>query len=962
MMYRNRRSKLLALLITTISLAGLFSTTGPSSPAGALPTGFVSSIVIRNLMMPVNFEFAPDGRIFVAERAGLIKVFDSIDDPKPDIFADLRGRVFTNDGRALLGLALDPRWSTKPFVYVLYAMDGPIGSTPPVYSGAATDNCPTTGGPNECVIGARLSRLSAATNTAGPEDVLVEDWCQQFTTHSIGDLVFDSDGALYASSGDGAFAGQPDYGQRGVHPNVCGDPPSAKGTVLTLPGAEGGALRSQDLRTSGDPTGLNGAIIRINPDTGAGLPDNPLAGSNSANERRVVSYGHRNPWRLAIRPGTKELWIGEVGWNTWEEINRIPTLPSTRPLNFGWPCYEGTSRGYDIGAKVCEDLYQEGAAAVVNPYFQYQQNQPVFKGDTCITTASSVSAMAFYQTGPFPNDYDGAMFFGDYSRRCVFVMRVGDNGVPDPTRISLFHAGEEITDLEVGPTGTLYMLDMFGPNGGNIIRVTYPGNELAPVAVLNATPTSGGTPLPVQFSATGSIPVNPSDRLTFTWDLDGDGAFDDATGAQPTWTYTTDSTTTARLKATDQLGRADIASTQIVAGTLPVPAISTPAPTLTWKVGDELSFTGSATVNTVPLPASALTWDFVLHHCETPTECHQHPLGGFSGVSSGMIVGPDHEYPAYLELQLTATATSGLSATTSVIVAPKTVAVTLESQPPGLRATISGRTGATPFTQTEIMGSSHTIDVTTPQVLAGQQWAFTAWSDLGSRAHDITLGTEPATYRATFTESSGPVPVAAYGFEETSGTTAVDASGSGHNGTVSGPSRTTTGRFGRALTFDGINDSVRVAHNLALSGHAAFTIEAWVRPSIATGVRAVVVKERSANIAYGLYQRGITNRPSSIARTSALNRATGSIAVPADVWTHLATTWDGTQLRIYVNGIERGSMATTGLIGLGNGPLRIGGSSFATEWFKGAIDEVRVYAQAISAEQILTDLNTPVLR
>ena len=125
------RRVLAGLLVIAGVLAAMTSAIGPVSPAGALPTGFQTSMVIRNLMMPVNFEFAPDGRVFVAERAGVIKVFDSLDDPTPDIFADLRDRVFTNDGRGLLGLALDPRWATKPYVYVLYAMDGPIGSAPP---------------------------------------------------------------------------------------------------------------------------------------------------------------------------------------------------------------------------------------------------------------------------------------------------------------------------------------------------------------------------------------------------------------------------------------------------------------------------------------------------------------------------------------------------------------------------------------------------------------------------------------------------------------------------------------------------------------------------------------------------------------------------------------------------------------------------------------------------------------
>jgi glucose/arabinose dehydrogenase len=146
--------------------------------------------------------------------------------------------------------------------------------------------------------------------------VLVHDWCQQYPSHSIGSLFFGADGALYASGGDGASFTFVDWGQDGNPRNPCGDPPGGVGATLTPPTAEGGALRSQDVRTTSDPTTLDGTIIRIDPNTGAGLLDNPFALSSDPNARRIVAYGLRNPFRFSIRPGTSDVWVGDVGYDT----------------------------------------------------------------------------------------------------------------------------------------------------------------------------------------------------------------------------------------------------------------------------------------------------------------------------------------------------------------------------------------------------------------------------------------------------------------------------------------------------------------------------------------------------------------------------------------------------------------------------------------------------------------------
>jgi glucose/arabinose dehydrogenase len=166
--------------------------------------------------------------------------------------------------------------------------------------------------------------------------VLINDWCQQYPSHSIGSLGFGADGRLYVSGGDGASFNFTDYGQDGNPLNPCGDPPLGVGGTLTPPTAEGGALRSQDLATTSDPTSLDGAILRLDPDTGVAAGDNPLASSSDPNTQRIIAYGLRNPSRFTIRPGTSEVWLGDVGWNTWEEIHRVAD-PFGTVENFGGP-------------------------------------------------------------------------------------------------------------------------------------------------------------------------------------------------------------------------------------------------------------------------------------------------------------------------------------------------------------------------------------------------------------------------------------------------------------------------------------------------------------------------------------------------------------------------------------------------------------------------------------------------
>ena len=385
-----------------------------ASGALTLPPGFEQTTVISGLNEPMDVEVAPGGRVFVAEKSGYIRTFDSLSDSTAHTFADLRTQVHNFSNRGLLALAVDPEYPAQPYIYVHYVLDAPIGGTPPTWgtANATNDSCFSEG---DCLASVRVSKLRVeGEDVSGPEQVLVNDWCQQFQFHPGGGLDFGADGNLYVSGGEGARWGIWDYGQLGDPPNPCGDPPgNTPGSVLTPPTAEGGRLRAQDLRTSGDPLGLSGSLIRIDPDTGEGVLGNPMFSSGEANARRMLAHGFRNPVGLAVRPGTNDVWVADRGGGYFEELDRVPD-PTDPVRNFGWPCYEGgmdangnpypriRPRSDDQDLNICEDLYAE-VTATSAPYWAYDHEQPVVPGEDCALNpdtgepaGNQISGIAFY--------------------------------------------------------------------------------------------------------------------------------------------------------------------------------------------------------------------------------------------------------------------------------------------------------------------------------------------------------------------------------------------------------------------------------------------------------------------------------------------------------------------------------------------------------------------------------------
>ncbi|HEX8342697.1 MAG TPA: PQQ-dependent sugar dehydrogenase [Tepidisphaeraceae bacterium] len=430
---------------------------------------FGETAIFTGLQLPTAFEFAPDGRIFVAEKRGVIKVFDNLTDTTPTIFADLRTGVYNYWDRGLLGMTLDPGFATgRPYVYVLYTSDSDLGGQAPKWGAPGVDTDPGSSDGSTTVTG-KLSKLTASGNVmTGSEQVLIHDWQNQFPSHSIGDLNFGPDGYLYASAGDGASFNAVDYGQTG---NPFNDP--AK---------EGGAVRSQDILSPGDSQTLDGTVIRVDPDTGNPAPGNPYANLSQANQKRIIATGLRNPYRFTFRPGSSEIWIAETGWSGYEEINRINSAGDSAAENFGWPAYEGpvVQAGYKNANLPLIAGLINNPSLVTMPWFSYAHSEKVAPGSSEPTGGSSPTGIAFYNGGAYPAAYEDAMFFADYSRRQIYVMYRGLDGLPDKSTRQVFRApGGAPVDLNVGPDGALYYADH---SNGQIVRLGYAGDGVAPTS------------------------------------------------------------------------------------------------------------------------------------------------------------------------------------------------------------------------------------------------------------------------------------------------------------------------------------------------------------------------------------------------------------------------------------------------------------------------------------------------
>ena len=336
----------------------------------------------------------------------------------------------------------------------------------PNSTGATTDGC---------VVSGRLSRLEAAgtSMTGSRAGARSRTGVSSTRVTRSGTIEFGPDGALYASGGDGASFTFVDYGQDGSPLNPCGDPPGGVGRDADAADCGGWcATKPGPPRPSGDPVG------RSTGPSFASIP-RPVPACRRIRSRAARTrtpggssrYGLRNPFRFTFRPGTNEIWIGDVGWNDWEEINRIlepDRLEASRTS--GGRATRGTRQsGYDAAnLTICENLYGS-AAADTKPFFAYHHADKVVAGEACPTGSSSISGLSFEFSPPaasFPASVPGSALL----RRLLARLHLGDEEgrriLPSPgsasTRSSPGAANP--VNLEFGPDGNLYYVDFDGGN------------------------------------------------------------------------------------------------------------------------------------------------------------------------------------------------------------------------------------------------------------------------------------------------------------------------------------------------------------------------------------------------------------------------------------------------------------------------------------------------------------------
>ena len=302
------------------------------------------------------------------------------------------------------------------------------------------------------------------------------------------------------------------------------------------------------------------------------MPGNPFFSSSDANARRIVAYGLRNPFRITQRPGTDELWIGDVGWNTWEEINRVIAPSGATASNFGWPCYEGAApQGGYQGAGLSLVLVALLDARIGRRAVLRVQPRRV-RGEL---HRLPHRRLVGHRRGVLP----GRVLPGAVQRRAVLrrphpQRDLGDarrarTGCPTPPGCRASSASTRPggaaghpVDLKTGPGGDLFYVDM---EDGTVHRITYTAANQPPTAVINASPTNGPVPLTVTFDGTGSS--DPEGRpLSYSWDLNGDGTFGDATGPTASYTYTSAGVYHPGLRVTDDQGASDTTSVTVTAG------------------------------------------------------------------------------------------------------------------------------------------------------------------------------------------------------------------------------------------------------------------------------------------------------------------------------------------------------------------------------------------------------------
>lgn len=497
----------------------------PVTPGGSLRTQNLYS----GLSQPTAIDFSPDGsNLYIAEQRGTVRVVRNgnlVAAP----FLDFRDRINGTRDRGLLDIAVHPDFASHPWIYLLYTYDppqvnshaagslaGPDGSgnraarMTRVTADAATNF--TTVVPNsEVVLLGKNSTwnyfnafVNSTTNFSEPAAGQLPNnggWVQDFIatdseSHTIGSIEFGPEGALYVSIGDGTSYNQ-------VDPRTS---------------------RVQDLNN------LSGKILRVDPVTGQAVAGNPFHNGNpDANRSKVWQSGLRNPFRISLHPVSGKLFIGDVGWTQWEELNTAPA-----GANFGWPWFEGGN-----GANLQTGGYRDLPAAQAF----YSSGQTVTPSLYALNhAASGINAIVLgdvYTGSVFPSQYRDNVFFADLGQGIVRNIRFNANG--SIAEVQTFATGQRyIVQMVQGPDENLYFVDI---DDGLVGRWTFVEATASATVAGAPAPATPVAPLPLHENRgagvviatidSGVDPAHPflaGQLWTNVGEVDGDGIDNDGNG------------------------------------------------------------------------------------------------------------------------------------------------------------------------------------------------------------------------------------------------------------------------------------------------------------------------------------------------------------------------------------------------------------------------------------------------
>lgn len=629
------------LLLQTLSL---------NISAQTLPEGFTAVQVVSGIIKPSAMAFTPDGRIFVAEQGGLVRVIkNGVLLPTPLI----KVRVSAKGEGGLVGIAIDPNFTTNQYFYLYYTIPG------------NTRN--------------RISRFKCNGDVASlsTENIVLNLDSLTAPIHHGGAMHF-KDGKMFVSIGENA-----------------------------------NEANAQNLNT------YHGKILRINAD-GSVPAGNPYT-SGSEQKKRVWAYGLRNPFSFAIQPGTGRIFVNDVGFNAWEEINDA-TLAGR---NFGWPEAEGNSTN----------------PAFTNAVYAYIHGRNDEFG--CAITGGTFFNPP--QTN-YPASYAGRYFFQDYCGQWIKTLSFSGTSVTvEPFANAI---GTDALYLATGVDGNLYYLLR---SIGSVYKIVYTDNP-APAILKQPNPIS----VSAGQSATFSVTASGRSPLSYQWQKNGVNV----PGATSS-VFTIPQTSAGdagdyRVRVSNSVGSilSNTARLTITgANHLPVAQIITPAAGTLYRAGDVITFSGTATDDEDgDLPASAFIWFADFHH-----DTHHHdgsPVA--SGSKSGSFTIPTRGETSdnvWYRLYLIVTDSQGAKDTVFRDIHPRKSTITLTTQPAGLKINLDGHPMTSPISVVSVEKLERSIGAVSPQTFNEKNYVFEKWLHGGAETQTIATPLEDITYTVVYKET-----------------------------------------------------------------------------------------------------------------------------------------------------------------------------------------------------------------